>query len=212
MNTDAPLEPITLAITGASGAPYALRLLQMLLLSGHPVYLMISDAAAVVFDVEAGLALPRGASERKRLLANHLQADESALTVLELDDWSAPVASGLGAPRSMVVCPCSGGTLAAIATGSSNNLIHRAADVAIKERGRLILVPRETPLSPIHLDHMARLAHLGVTILPASPGFYHGPESIHDLVDFVVARILKQLEIPQDLMTPWGTGDPDPSA
>lgn len=205
MNTKSS-EAITLAMTGASGAPYALRLLQVLLASGRQVYFMISEAAEVVLEVECGLSLPASTAERKAFLVNHLQSDPDSLVLLDLREWSAPVASGLGAPRSMVICPCSGGTLAAIATGSSGNLIQRAADVAIKERHRLILVPRETPLSAIHLDHMARLAHLGVTILPASPGFYHHPEGIEDLVDFVVARILKQLDIPQDLLTPWGTG------
>jgi len=210
MNSTTSNDAITLAMTGASGAPYGLRLLQAILNSGRKVYLLISDAAEVVLRVESGLSLPAGQAERKQFLLNRFQADDQSLVLLDLKQWSAPVASGLGAPRSMVVCPCSGGTLAAIATGMSTNLIHRAADVAIKERNQLILVTRETPLSAIHLDHMARLAHLGVTILPASPGFYHEPKGIQDLVDFVVARILKQLGIPQDLVGAWGSDRPEP--
>ena len=119
-------------------------------------------------------------------------------------DWMSPVASGSGAPSAMVVCPCSTGTLSAIACGASNNLIERAADVALKERRQLILVPRESPYSTIHLENMLRLSQMGAVILPASPGFYHQPQSIDDLVDFVVARILNQLGIVQELLKRWG--------
>jgi len=124
--------------------------------------------------------------------------------VCGLEQWTAPVASGSGAPASMVVCPCSTGTLSAIASGASDNLIERAADVALKERRQLILVPRESPFSAIHLENMLKLARLGVTILPAAPGFYHRPQSVDDLVDFVVARILDQLGVEQTLVKRWG--------
>ena len=195
---------ITLAITGASGFQYGWRLLQALLSSGKRVYLLISDAAFEVAAIETELSLPRNADELTKWLCNHFQAAENQLMVSDLNNWHSAVASGSGAPRSMVICPCSSGTLAAVATGAGRNLIHRAADVAIKENHQLILVPREMPLSAIHLEHMLSLARLGVTIAPANPGFYHQPKSLDDLIDFVVARILNQLEIPQDLQPPWG--------
>jgi len=199
-----PDNSITLAITGASGFQYGWRLLQTLLSAGKRVYLLISDAAFEVAEVETDLALPRNSSELTKWLCNHLQAAEDQLIVNGLGDWNSAVASGSGSPHSMVICPCSSGTLSAVATGAGRNLIHRAADVAIKENHQLILVPREMPLSAIHLEHMLALARLGVTIAPANPGFYHNPESIEDLIDFVVARILGQLKVPQDLLQPWG--------
>ncbi|HJN52761.1 MAG: flavin prenyltransferase UbiX [Pseudomonadales bacterium] len=197
-------QAVTLALTGASGAPYGLRLLQMLLHAGKRVYLMMSEAAQIVLPLEADISLPTEQSEQQRFLQNRFQADEQQLHLLGLKEWTSPVASGLGAPKSMIICPCSTGTLSAIATGASTNLIQRAADVAIKESNQLILVPRETPLSAIHLGHMLTLSRLGVTILPASPGFYHQPKGIDDLIDFVVARILSQLGVDQSLIAPWG--------
>lgn len=204
MRKDPSTDAVTLALTGASGAPYGLRLLQMLLHAGKRVYLMMSEAARIVLETEVDITLPREQSELQQFLINRFQADESQLHLLGLKEWTAPVASGLGAPDAMVICPCSTGTLSAIATGASTNLIHRAADVAIKESKQLILVPRETPLSAIHLEHMLTLCRLGVTILPASPGFYHQPKGIDDLIDFVVARILSQLGVEQNLIEPWG--------
>ena len=197
-------QAVTLALTGASGAPYGLRLLQMLLHAGKRVYLMMSEAAQIVLPLESDISLPTEQSEQQRFLQNRFQADEQQLHLLGLKEWTSPVASGLGAPKSMIICPCSTGTLSAIATGASTNLIQRAADVAIKESNQLILVPRETPLSAIHLGHMLTLSRLGVTILPASPGFYHQPKGIDDLIDFVVARILSQLGVDQSLIAPWG--------
>ncbi|MFB6261728.1 MAG: UbiX family flavin prenyltransferase, partial [Thiohalorhabdaceae bacterium] len=126
------------------------------------------------------------------------------LRVYGREQWTAPLASGSNAPRAMVVCPCTSGTVAALASGGSDNLIERAADVILKERRQLILVPRETPLSVIHLDNLQRLAHMGVTVLPANPGFYHRPQSVQDLVDFVVARILDHLAVPHQLVARWG--------
>ena len=196
--------PITLAITGASGAPYALRLLQCLIAANKTVYVMVSKAAQVVFATETDLKLPGSAEKMQAHLTAHFNAKEGQIQVFGREQWFAPVASGSGKNGPMVVCPCSTGTLSAIATGASNNLIERAADVAIKERRELILVLRETPFSPIHLENMLKLANMGVTIMPASPGFYHEPKTIEDLVDFMVARILSHLKIGQDLMPYWG--------
>lgn len=196
--------PITLAITGASGAPYALRLLQCLIAADKSVYVMVSKAAQVVFATETDLKLPGTPEKMQAHLTQTFNAKEGQIEVFGREQWFAPVASGSGKNGPMVVCPCSTGTLSAIATGASNNLIERAADVAIKERRELILVLRETPFSPIHLENMLKLANMGVTIMPASPGFYHKPQSIEDLVDFMVARILSHLGIEQDLMPYWG--------
>jgi|TARA_Y100000310_G_scaffold244873_1_gene249773 4-hydroxy-3-polyprenylbenzoate decarboxylase len=204
MSHNSSADAVTVALTGASGAPYGLRLLQMLLRADKRVYLMMSEAAQIVLQLETDISLPEGPSEQRQFLLDRFQAEEDQLVLLGLKEWTAPVASGLGAPDAMVICPCSTGTLSAIATGASTNLIQRAADVAIKEQKQLILVPRETPLSAIHLEHMLALSRLGVTILPASPGFYHQPKGIDDLIDFVVARILNQLGIDQSLIAPWG--------
>lgn len=198
------LRTVTLAITGASGAQYGLRLLQCLLAADCKVYLMLSSAAQVVIRTETDLELPDSLEEQEAMLTSLYNADEDQLQLLAKDDWFAPVASGSSSPSSMVVCPASGGTLSAIAHGASNNLIERAADVALKERRQLILVPREAPYSQIHLENMLKLTHMGAVILPASPGFYMQPQSVQELIDFIVARILDQLGIEQDLMPRWG--------
>lgn len=198
---------ISLAITGASGAVYGVRLLEQLLLAGETVYLMVSRAAQVVLATEHNEQWPGQASELQTFLQQRFQCREGQLQVFGREQWTAPVASGSAGPRAMVICPCSMGSLGAIANGLSDNLIERAADVMVKEGRRLILVPRETPLSAIHLENMLKLARLGVTILPAAPGFYHQPQGIDDLVDHVVARILDQLGIEQGLVTAWGYGD-----
>jgi flavin prenyltransferase len=195
---------ITLAITGASGAQYGLRLLQCLLAANCKVYLLLSSAAEVVIRTETDLDLPDTHAEQQLFLNDMFEADENQLQLLAKDDWFSPVASGSSSPNAMVVCPASGGTLSAIAHGASNNLIERAADVALKERRQLILVPRETPYSAIHLENMLKLTQLGAMILPASPGFYMQPQTINELIDFIVARILDQLGIEQDLMPRWG--------
>lgn len=197
-------QTITLAITGASGAQYALRLLQCLLAADCRVYLLLSSAAQVVIDTETQLTLPDGVEEQQVFLSARYGADDDQLIVLGKKDWFSPVASGSSSPSRMIVCPASGGTLSAIACGASNNLIERAADVALKERRPLILVPREAPYSEIHLENMLKLTRMGAVIIPASPGFYHRPKSIEDLVDFVVARILDQCGIEQDIMPRWG--------
>lgn len=195
---------VTLALTGASGAPYALRLLQCLLNAQCEVFVILSKAARVVIGTETDLRLPAGTKVTEQALRDWVGTDKGRLVVCGLEQWTAPVASGSGAPSAMVVCPCSTGTLSAIACGASNNLIERAADVAIKENRQLILVPRETPFSAIHLENMLKLSRLGVTIMPAAPGFYHEPKSIDDMVDFIVARLLDQLGVQQALVPRWG--------
>lgn len=209
MNTPEPhislkREAISVAITGASGAVYGLRLLQCLIEAGEQVYLMISAPAQVVLATETDLKVPGSAAEIQTFFSDYYQAAAGQLQVFGKEQWLSPVASGSNAPRAMVVCPCSAGTLSAIATGASNSLIERAADVMLKERRALIIVPREMPLSAIHLEHMLKLSQLGVTVMPASPGFYHQPQQISDLVDFVVARILDHLDINHQLIKRWG--------
>lgn len=200
---------ITLAVTGASGAQYGLRLLECLLVANCKVYLLLSRAAEVVIATETTFALPssegtNGLQQQQEFLQEYFLAKPDQLTLFSREDWFSPVASGSSSPASMVICPASGGTLSAIANGASNNLIERAADVALKERRQLIVVPREAPYSQVHLENMLKLTQMGVVVLPASPGFYSQPKSIDDIVDFVVARILDQLGLSQDLMPRWG--------
>ncbi len=202
--TDQRSSTITVAMTGASGAQYGLRLLECLVHAGHQVYLMISGAAQVVLETETDEMIPDDAESAAAYLEKLFKGKPGQVRVFNKEEWMAPVASGSGAPARMVVCPCSTGSLSAIATGASNNLIERAADVALKERHQLILVPRETPLSEIHLEHMLKLTRMGAVILPASPGFYNRPESVDDMVNFVVARILSQLGIEHKLQPRWG--------
>lgn len=197
-------QAITLAWTGASGAPYGLRLLECLLAADYTVYLLISSAARVVLATEHGLQLASQLDAAKQQLVAFFDCDPNQLVVCGKEEWFSPVASGSAAPKQMVVCPCSAGSVAAIAHGMSDNLIERAADVVIKERGQLLLVVRETPFSTLHLENMHKLSQLGVTIMPAAPGFYHQPTSIEDLVDFMVARILDHLGIEQGLVPRWG--------
>ena len=195
---------IALAWTGASGMPYGLRLLECLAQAGHHVLLVYSQAAQIVAKQELDLALPARAADAERMLIARYPAAAGKLQVFGRDDWNAPIASGSNPPDAMVVCPCSMGTLAAIAAGLADNLIERAADVVLKEGRRLVLVPRETPFSALHLENMLKLARLGCTIIPPAPGFYHQPKSIQDLVDFVVARILDNLGIEHALVARWG--------
>lgn len=195
---------ITLAFTGASGAPYGLRLLECLLAADYQVYLLISSAARVVLATEHDLKLPAHPEATQQALVDHFKCAPEKLVVCGKDDWFSPIASGSAAPKQMVVCPCSAGSVAAIAHGMSDNLIERAADVVMKERGQLLLVVRETPFSTLHLENMLKLSQMGVTIMPAAPGFYHQPKSIEDLVDFMVARILDHLGIELGLVPRWG--------
>jgi 4-hydroxy-3-polyprenylbenzoate decarboxylase len=196
---------ICLALTGASGMPYGLRLLECLLAAGCRVQVLYSQAAQVVARQEMGLELPsRPAEARTALLARLPAVDPEKLAVFGREEWFAPVASGSNPPDAMVICPCSMGTLAAIAQGLADNLIERAADVVLKEGRKLVLVPRETPFSVIHLENMLRLARAGAVIVPPSPGFYNHPQTVADLVDFVVARVLDQIAVPHELARRWG--------
>lgn len=195
---------IALAITGASGVQYGFRLLEVLLKQNHHVYLMFSKAAQVVTGMESELKLPGRKAEQKKYLSDLFGTDASLLDIFGDEEWTAPVASGSAKLDAMVVCPCSMSTLSQIACGASSNLLERAADVVLKERRKLVIVPRETPFSDIHLENMLRLSRMGVVVMPANPGFYNKPESVNDIVDFMVARILDQLEIEQDLLPPWG--------
>ncbi len=204
---------VTLAFTGASGMPYGLRLLECLLAAECRVYLLYSSAAQVVAKQECGLTIPAQPREAARFFAERLGARDGQITVFGRDDWMAPVASGSNPADAMAICPCTVGTLGAIAGGLADNLIERAADVMLKERRPLVLVPRETPLSAIHLENMLKLARAGAVILPPVPGFYDRPQSVADLVDFVVARVLDQLAVPHTLGPRWGedrVADPAP--
>lgn len=194
---------ITLAMTGASGAQYGLRLLECLVQANCQIQFLISEAARVVVETETELTLP-GDEALEDFLTLNFDAEPDQILVNTSRDWFSPVASGSAAPRSMVICPASGGTISAIACGASNNLIERAADVVIKEKQQLIVVPRETPLSELHLENLLKLARLGVTVMPAMPGFYQNPQTIDDLVDFLVARLLDHLDIEQSLLPRWG--------
>ena len=196
---------ITLALTGASGMPYALRLLESLLAAGHRVYLVYSQAAQFVAAQEMGFNLPAKTSEAHRLMVERTGCKPEQLQVFAREDWNAPIASGTGAADAMVVCPCTMGALAAIAHGLSDNLIERAADVMLKEGRKLILVPRETPFSAIHLENMLKLSRMGAVMLVPNPGFYHLPKSVDDIVDFVVAKILDQLGVEHQLVEKWGS-------
>ncbi len=197
------IQPIVLAITGASGAPYALRLLEVLLRAGREVRLSISPAGQEVLRTETGKQVDLSAFRLTDLLP-HAAELPGTLHYDHFQNLYAPIASGSSLTAGMVICPCSGGTMSAIAHGASMNLIHRAADVHLKERRKLILVPRETPLSIVQLNNYKLCAEAGAVVLPAMPGFYHGAKRIEDLVDFVVARICDQLEVPHELMKRWG--------
>lgn len=202
--------PIVLGITGASGAIYSLRLLEVLRAAGREVHLSISRSGRDVINEELGIdidldhfdetaILARSASERSKGRSN------GALHYYHHQDFMAPMASGSHVTAGMVICPCSGTTLSAVAAGAAGNLIQRAAEVHLKERRKLILVPRETPLSLAHIDNMRRATEAGAVVLPASPGWYHGVQSVNDLVDFMAARICDQLGIEHSLTKRWGT-------
>ena len=200
-----PGAPVTFGITGASGAPYAVRLLRALNESGTPVRLIVSGYGLRLLKEESGIDGVEG--------LRVATGDWSKVEFYDALDRGATPASGSAPSAGMVVCPCSMGTIASIAAGTSRNLVERAADVALKERRPLILVPRETPLSLIHLENMTRLTRAGATIMPAAPGFYHRPKSIEDLVDFVAARILDHLGVEHGIGARWESGErPAPDA
>ena len=196
--------PITLAITGASGSAYGLRLLECLIQAKRQVYLLLSRPGQMVVQMESGLDLPSQPTGIQARLSEHFRAAEGQLQVYGREQWTAPVASGSNPPEAMVICPCTTSTLSSIACGASNNLLERAADVMLKEQRKLILVVRETPFSAVHLENMLKLARLGVVIMPACPGFYNQPQSVDELVDFMVARVLDQLGIEHSLLPRWG--------
>jgi len=195
---------ITLAFTGASGAPYGLRLLECLVAANYQVHLLISGAAKVVFATEENISIPSGSDKQAAFFSKRFSAKPEQIRCYGKEEWFSPVASGSAAPKTMVICPCSTSTLSSVATGASNTLIERAADVVLKEKGKLILLLREMPLSTIHLQHMLSLSQMGTSVMPASPGFYHNPRDIADLIDFVVARILDHLGEDNQLMMRWG--------
>jgi len=198
------MKTITLALTGASGLPYAMRLLECLLQAGLRVNLVYSQAAQVVAKQEMDFTLPSRPQEAQKVLTERMGQFGGELHVYGREDWFAPMASGSNPGDAMVVCPCTMSTLGKIAGGISDDLICRAADVMLKEKRPLILVPRETPFSAIHLENMLRLSHAGAVILPPNPGFYHHPQSVQDMVDFVVARILDHLRVEHALVKRWG--------
>ena len=195
---------VTLAMTGASGAEYTLRLIECLLRNHIQIQFISSQPGQIVMGMETKLKLTGSPQKMREAIVDYFNADPELIQVYSRDQWTAPPASGSSVADAMVVCPCTMGSLASIAVGSSDNLIHRAADVVIKERKTLILVPRETPFSAIHLENMLKLARLGVVVLPPNPGFYHGVSEVSELVDFIVARILDQLGIENDLSPRWG--------
>ena len=211
------MKPIVLAMTGASGAAYGLRLLQVLVEAGRTIELTISPAAAEVFRAELGILIRLDKFDPEHLLAEAYKrfdstskacsSSTSAIRYHNVRDYAAAIASGSFLTDGMVICPCSMDTLSSIAHGLGSNLVHRAAAVHLKERRKLIVVPRETPLSSIQFANMARLAEAGAIVLPAMPGFYHVPQTIRDLIDFVVARVCDQLGIEHTLMTRWGTNE-----
>ena len=203
MNTE-DRKTISLAITGASGVQYGFRLLELLLQKNCTVYLMVSKAAQVVIGMETDIKLPGRCKDMQQFLIEKYSSEAGRLSVFGEDEWTAPTASGGGLVDAMVICPCSMGALSAVATGASNNLIERSADVMLKERRQLIMVPRETPYSDIHLENMLKLSRMGAVMLCANPGFYNHAETIDDLIDFVVAKILDQLNISHQLQPRWG--------
>lgn len=189
--------PVVMAISGASGAPYGVRLLEVLATRKVPVWLIVTSHGHRLLEAECGI---RSLEELTRATGG----DWSSVTVYPDTDRGAKPASGSAKWAGMVICPCSMGTVAAIAHGTSRSLVERAADVALKERRRLIVVPRETPLSLVHLRNLTALTEAGGIVLPAAPGFYHRPAAVSDLVDFVVQRVLDQLELGIDIAPRWG--------
>lgn len=200
------MSSITLGITGASGIPIAFRLLEQLLANKHSVHLVITTAGIVTVKQETDLSLSANPNTIKELLSKRLKLNNSEeFFVYTNNDWYAPIASGSSVSDAMVVCPCSMATLGKIANGIGDDLLSRAADVVLKERKNLVLVPRETPLSAIHLANMQKLAAVNVSILPPVPAFYNHPKSIDDIINFIVSRILDQLGVGNKLTPRWGS-------
>jgi len=196
-------DTVTLGVTGASGSGYFLRLLQNMVDANVKVYLILSEAAQIVLKTEVEEDWPIEIDALNEFLVSRFNTKQDQVIALASKDWFSPVASGSSAPKKMVVCPCSCGTLASISQGLSNNLIERAADVVFKERGQLIVMPRETPFSTLHLKNMLTLSELGATVMPLAPGFYHKPTSIDELHDFMVARVMDHLKIEHQASKRW---------
>lgn len=197
------MENFVVGITGASGSIYGLRLVEELLRAGKQVSLLLTDAGRQVLAFETGLQLAAEPQECLKQLRQHFSVTDE-LTHYGLNDFFAPVASGSSAPDAVVICPCSMGTLGRIAAGLSDNLLERVADVALKERRTLLLVPRETPFNQLHLENLLRLSKAGAQILPAMPAFYQKPQSVEELVDFVVGKTLDSLAVEHQLFQRWG--------
>jgi 4-hydroxy-3-polyprenylbenzoate decarboxylase len=195
------------AITGASGVIYGLRLCREIIRCQEDLTVLISSAGHQVLQEECGLHWQGSEARVAQLLRDYLQAGEQQLSYYAEDNFQAPIASGSNAPDAMVVCPCSMGTLSRIAAGNSGNLLERCADVVLKERRTLVMVPRETPLNEIHLENMLKLARMGVTMVPPMPAFYHRPRSIDDLIDFVVGKVLDVLGLEHSLYRRWQESD-----
>jgi 4-hydroxy-3-polyprenylbenzoate decarboxylase len=196
--------PLVMAVTGASGAPYAVRLLEQLVRAKQPVQLIVSSHGWRLLDTETGItdiAALQAATGGK--------AWKGVVSVFDDNDRGAAPASGSARNAGMVICPCSMGTLAAVAAGTSRSLVERAADVALKERRKLVMVTRETPLSAIHLENMLRVTNAGAVVMPAAPGFYHRPQAVSDLVDFIVARVLDHLGVEHELGRRWSGSSSD---
>ncbi|HLA35411.1 MAG TPA: flavin prenyltransferase UbiX [Rhodocyclaceae bacterium] len=200
---------IAVALTGASGLGYGLRLIECLIEAEIEVQCLYSHAAQIVARQELDMTLPSRPAEAAEMLSTRFGAAAGQLKAYGLQEWFAPLASGSNPPEAYVICPCTMGTLAKVAAGMADDLITRAADVVLKEGKKLILVPRETPFSTLHLENMLRLARAGAIILPPNPGFYHRPTDLQGVIDFVVARILDRLEVPHRLMARWGEADAD---
>ncbi|GIP37472.1 flavin prenyltransferase UbiX [Paenibacillus sp. J31TS4] len=197
--------PWVIGMTGASGAVYGVRLVQEMLRTGQTVHLVVTDAGWRVLHDELGW----NAAKRREMLAEHLGGEEGQLVYHPIQDIGASIASGSFRTQGMVIVPCSMGTLAGLSRGASDNLLERAADVMLKEGRRLIVVPRETPLHAVHLENMLTLARMGVRILPAMPGFYHKPQSLNEIVDFLVGKVMDAMEIEHKLYKRWGEHNGD---
>lgn len=196
-------------MTGASGIQYALRLIECLIEARCEVYVLMSKPAQIVMGMDTQVPVPSRTRDIQTQFSQMYGAADGQLKAFGQQEWTAPVASGSGVPDAMVICPCTTGTLASVAAGTCNNLLERAADVVIKEGRKLIVMPREMPFSLIHLENMQRLARAGVVIMPPNPAFYNLPQTVDELIDFVVARVMDQLDVKQSLMPRWGIEEQD---
>ncbi len=203
MRLSEAMDNLVVGITGASGSIYGLRLIEELLRAQKQVTVLLTNAGRQVLAFETELKLAENPADCLRQLRHHFAAD-GLLRHYALNDFFAPIASGSSAPDALVICPCSMGTTGRIAAGLSDNLLERVADVALKENKKLLLVPRETPFNQIHLENLLRLSKAGAQILPAMPGFYQQPQRVEDLVDFVVGKILDNLDVEHQLFSRWG--------